>query len=92
MIEFEGITRMPKQEAPQGAKAGYIGEVEVYDRPEAGSSNSVADVATAESRVKALKRASEQAEKALAEARKAETKSEAATEDKARATSGNKGR
>ena len=92
MIDFEGTTRMPKQEAPQGAKTGYIGDVETYERPEAGSTNTVADVATAEARVKALKRASEQAEKALAEAKKSESKAEAATEDKARATSGNKGR
>lgn len=66
---------MPKQTVGKDQKHGYIGEdsgdVKTFEAPEAGSSNAIPDIATAEARVEVAKRELERAQKDLVAAKQA---------------------
>lgn len=91
MIDTKGVMQMPKEpqeNLAEGAKHGYIGEdtkeVKTYEKPEAGSSNTVPDVGQAEANVAAAEVALEKAQRTLAEAKQAASKKKAEnkTQDK----------
>lgn len=73
----KGTMMMPKQEVAEGQKHGYIGEdtgdVKTFSAPEAGSSNTIPDLPTAEARVEVAKRELERAQKDLVAAKQAKT-------------------
>ncbi len=60
----EGNMKMPKQDVSEGQKAGYIGDVETFDKPKPGNSN--ATVADEETKAKAAAKPEDKAVKASA--------------------------
>lgn len=78
MLDSAGVMQMPKQEVAEGQKHGYIGEdtgeVKIVEAPEAGSSNVVPDVGSAQARVDALELELKKAQRVLAEAKMRQSK------------------